>query len=100
VNWKDFFRPDWKKIILTFIITFLNFVYILSLFGKEPTFISYIFWWPIVIGSLLCPVTYDVPFSLLDLPCIIIFYIINLIYWYLLSCLIFFIYDKFKGVKK
>jgi len=85
--WKEFLRPDLKKVITFIIIAVLG--------------ISYIFLFSLLSGL-----------SILDLPSVLIFgvlignyyefgraILVNALYWYVLSCLIIWIYNKVKKKK-
>jgi len=87
MNWKEFLKPDLKKVITFIIIAVLG--------------ISYIFLFRVLAGL-----------SILDLPSVLIFgvlienyyefgraILVNVLYWYVLSCLIIWIYNKVKKKK-
>jgi len=96
MNFKKFLKPDWRKIVVFLILS------IISSFYTTPYFK--------VFGSYGLPLTYFtyVPeSSFCDLePCpkqgFNVFYqnlLIDIIFWYILSCLIVWIYDKVKKKK-
>jgi len=94
---KQFLKPDWRKIVITLALISLSFLYI-----YEPVVLDAyeayrglpLFYWKYFVGTGLLiegmkppePVTEFLYFNL----------IINLIFWYLVSCLIVWIYDKVK----
>lgn len=94
---KEFFKPDWKKIIL--LIIFLIFVFfhveICSPWGAAgiceargsplPLYICQTKVGPGANASLGCSLSYGL--------------IIDLIFWYSISCSLIFIYDKLRGKK-
>lgn len=94
MNWKQFLKPDWKKIVV-FILFFSLISYI------SPFLHDYIF--PCVyVGPDSCmgefyglPLIFGVRLLAVFRLDNIIFLITDLIFWYLLSCLIVWIYDKF-----
>jgi hypothetical protein len=83
MNFRQFLKPDWRKIVVFIIllIIFLPFKY--SLIRGEL---------PVPVKGLPLPIWIeDVYSSLLK-----IFLIIDLIFWYPISCFIIWIYDKLK----
>jgi hypothetical protein len=104
MNWKEFLKPDWRKIALTIII-FLFFIgywvynFFVGIFGWcEPCNHEYYLPWesgacghcgyPDLLTYILIEIYW--PLAI----------IIALFISYLLSCLIVWIYDKFRKVKK
>jgi hypothetical protein len=106
MSWKQFLKPDWRKIIITIIILFLTIFYntrteILPQ-PKTRYYQGFPFEWWIyeaggtVIGYLI----FNIPVELLYSGRIILTgFIADIIFWYLLSCLIVWIYDKVKKKK-
>jgi hypothetical protein len=111
---KQLFKPDWRKIVIFVIILILSNIPFIGYFEEiiEPTVMPYhdydfvnvfnpilnpIFWlWG---GKTDTPLAY-VSYSGLGNSYYILM-ILNVVYWYILSCLIVWIYDKyFKKVKK
>ena len=94
MNWKGFLKPDWKKIIIFIIllIIFLPFKYVVS--AALP-----IIWagrglpLPIYIDIL---VGEGMVWTTINYPLLGVLLIIDLIFWYFLSCFIVWIYDKVK----
>ena len=86
MNLKEFLKPDWRKIVITFILSFIG-IYTLWIPGwhhEEPTrsiivFLSLIFGFPYITSY---------------------YHILIIIYNYLLSCFIVWIYDRFRKGKK
>jgi len=89
MDWKQFLKPDWRKIVLFLVL--LNFVpmplvcyYALGGCGEMFIVAGFIFFLTVLMTPLIMIV--------IAIPLIILSY--------LLSCLIIWIYDKFKGKKK
>ena len=80
MNWKEFLKPDWRKVII-FII---GEIFILSIYYSYANYVMIAISTPIQETFI----TWIVPFLIFVLP-------VSLI-WYLLSCLIIWIYDKRK----
>jgi len=84
---KDFLRPTKGKIAVFVLIFFLAIIFSLSIYigttvGKVARILSPHYW----LSSYITPV---------DRLAFLVF-IVDLIYWYLLSCVIIFIYGKLK----
>lgn len=99
MNWKNFIKPTKEKIILFILFLLVNtfvpltpFFMVLKACLNPPcpntilTFGSY------VAESFLA--------SLIFFPINLIILIINLVFWYLISCLIIFAFNRFKDKKK
>lgn len=111
MNWKEFFKPDRKKILIFaaiyifyVVFIFLKAIIISSWEGDIPvgtvvevpdTIIDYIFRAPFFVVVSIFEALEINPFPMSALTIKIIF-LINLIWWYFFSCLIVFSYDKFK----
>jgi len=87
MNWKEFFKPDWRKILIFLVLFILSSlasikIYLCNMMGIGP-----------------CPIGYGFPleflYPILDFKNLINL-LIDIIFWYLLSCLIIWIYDKVK----
>ncbi len=76
-DWKQFLKPDWRKIVI-FAIS------LVTLFLYQPTFGIRL------VGFPLTVMVKDMFGTRYSVPAIII----NLIFWYLLSCLLIWFYDK------
>ncbi len=96
MKWKQFLKPDWRKIVI-FVVLSVIFLY---LFNNAVT-----------IGELYYPVKgFPVPYYysrsggmlssgvLVDyIPSFnLLNFILNITFWYLISCLIVWVYDKVK----
>ena len=86
MNWKEFFKPNWKKIII--------FILLLVVDG-------------LLLRSVFMLLTFPIYFLIFSshgettVPIIgLIIGIIGLIIWYIISCLIFYIYENYRGGKK
>jgi hypothetical protein len=108
MNLKQFLKPDWRKIVIFVIIIFFSLfdVFIYEKYGKSSTIIeglciTHEF------GGTECEYKLNplfwISFNIeingegeLYLKILTNTYLISLIYWYLLSCLIVWIYDKFR----
>ncbi len=106
MNLKQFLKPDWRKIVLTVILIFVLMIYFPSFWGLEgikPIFtddkhiccfcetatcegIPFIYAFGGCVSEILC---YDTTIYWDSL-------ILDLIFWYLLSCFIVWIYNKVK----
>lgn len=124
MNWKQVIKPDWKKLVIFLSLIFLVIIIgQLFIFIKENIFIlsfgpldhSDYIWLPLSSGEFEpfncgaftgrpCPAVntgghmgaivfeeFKVNYTFIGL---------NLIFWYLISCLIVWIYDKFRKPKK
>jgi len=120
MNWKQFLKPDWRKILITIIIFSTIFYFITSLLmAKPPCMTSRCTGTNIDRSELpqyvcgICDVNVKQNDHLIGIIIYLIspslltynlgnfdFFIIELIYYYLLSCLIVWIYDKIKVKKK
>jgi len=87
MNWKEFFRISRAKVIVLLIIT-------VGFFINPATFISFFTWryyaatlTPSEYGNKIVELGGSVWYNLLLI-------LVNIIYWYLLSCFIFWIYNK------
>lgn len=95
MDWKEFFRPTWKKIVIFIILTI-----VFSVVNTERNCK--------VFGGV-CPKSYGFPFAVYSLSGAVgepinyqlnyISIILNIIIWYLVSCLILWIYGKIKSKK-
>jgi len=84
MSFKQFLKPDWRKILLTFVFILIAITIAshLAPFGGSGKILAYIFLFPI-----------DV---LLRTPLEPVAPVIEILWCYLLSCLIVWIYDKVK----
>ena len=94
MNFKQFLKPDWRKIVISVVLFIILSYLINNPFYTEDKGFPLVFLDFAVYGPALLPsgtiVDYRGPvFSLMNL-------IIDLIFWYILSCFIIWIYDKFK----
>ncbi len=108
MEWKEFLKPDWKKLIVFFVLIFiiLNEDWItISLEGTLVIWIYNIFYifHPFFrtfklcySGSSLCHKMFE---DILG-PLVAITKFLDFLYLYLISCLIIWIYDKYKKKKK
>jgi hypothetical protein len=113
MNWREFFKPDWRKsgiFLILFVVSPLIFFLNLSSFSMQERLR--------MIGYDLGAVIAIKLFYLLDYVLNLVFLTLtaasngngdimllgialNIIYWYLISCLIVWIYDKlFRKVKR
>ena len=90
MNWKQFLKPDRKKIIVFFVFVFIILLYLL--FGPIFPIVGDVLL-SIPLFSLMCPV-FGSSNSIFCLIQNILVIIIIPLYWYLLSCLIVWLYDK------
>ena len=96
MTFKQFLKPDWRKVV---VLVVLAIIFSLSqgsiLAGELPVSAR-----GLPLPIFVCIESYSDVFMLTPLrePCGIIYYflIIDLIIWYLLSCLIVWIYGKFR----
>jgi len=90
MNFKQFLRPDWRKIVIFIVLLLISLVIVydmpvgelLTSFRGLPLPVLFFYnsdWHPIPIWYVL-----------------LLFGLIDLIFWYLLSCLIIWIYGKIK----
>jgi len=101
---KEFLKPDWRKIVLTIVITILSYIPYTSVQypgrGEGYYFISSYFWEFVShhIVPLFVGVISESLISFLVL--MILAWIAHIMCFYLLSSLIIFIYDKFRSKKQ
>ena len=95
MNWKEFLRPDWRKMVLIVIFNLIFFYFV----GWSPCAIisrpSYCRTLETIIFIFQPTFIIGTKFGYGDLP-LIFGFIISLFYQYLLSCPIVWIYDKVK----
>ena len=85
---KQFLKPDWRKIVIFAILLFITYIGLYSVGLGTFSFSQLIFF-------IIIPFAFfNLPFSF---PVFLLFWFV---YQYLLSCLIVWIYDKFRKVKK
>jgi len=90
VNWKQFLKPDWRKIVLTIISLYFVFLIILSLTSRWETYCT-------EEGFRLHPEQCGWHESILGIELdLSTAFLISIILSYLFSCLIVWIYDKVK----
>jgi hypothetical protein len=100
MNWKEFLKPSWIKIVLLLIFLVLSFFKTDYPFSSDSPSFSHGFplyyltegydWWSY-------PEWQTSPRKIRDILYFNLF--IDLIFWYLLSCLIIWVYDKVKKKK-
>ena len=105
MGWKEFFKPDWKKIVIAIILTALTYLETYGHFGYGHFGGGFIG----RIGQFLIRIS-QLPFILIlsilwnsESPALLIFgyYIFPFIFWYLLSCVIvWIIVDIYNNVRK
>jgi hypothetical protein len=84
MDWKQFLKPDWRKIVV-FIVLFIFFC---------------LFEWGIIISQTNrgFPFPYSsMTFGELIVPFNLVNFIADIAVWYIISCLIVGVYDKYKG---
>ena len=105
MNWKEFLKPDWRKVVITIVLLLFgifgsSFIPLsVELPGRSVPVFFIILLWPSLIftcvptkGGIICRL-YGID--------IYIGYFITILYLYLLSCLIVWIYNKhLKKTKK
>ena len=90
MNWKEFLKPNWKKIMIMIILLLISSIRI----PKVCLFIG-----------TSCPESYGLPLVFYEIGYLDnvtnspINFIIDLIFWYIVSCIVVTIYDKFKKKK-
>jgi len=122
MNWKQFLKPDWRKIMVFVIFLILtSLTFFCSFTAKISSLITDLSPWDLTcmsyttlfFGSKLEPSVLgllgNVIGSLLIIINIVPFYLVAfnnllgtfvwILYWYLFSCLIIWIYDKFRKRK-
>jgi disulfide bond formation protein DsbB len=106
MNWKKFLKPNKRKIVVTISLVLIGFLEILQNWPIEPP-IWWNYWINFFILIPVLPIIFTAPFSVLynpNAPAMLGFSLIGwiiIVFWsYFLSCLIFWIYDKFRKSKK
>jgi len=100
MNWKKFLKPDWRKIILTIIfivLTYILTVFVIAIFPiydnfPAKYFLTDIDWIIVCVGPMACGPQLIYGPNILGI-------IFLLIISYFLSCLIVWVYDKYKKKK-
>ena len=92
---KQFLKSDWRKIVIT-IVFFIISIFTAYLYVK----LSYPSWLMNLDKVLLFPSFFILEILNLRNTPNGVLYFFNFIFWYLFSCLIIWIYDKFRKVKK
>ena len=106
MDFKEFYKLGWAKLIIAIVIIFLPLVLIFQKAGIKDApsispfwmYLTFFLFWPFYlmyfVESLYLPkIDWIHP---VDIPYIIIAMIINILYLYSLSCLIYLIYRKIK----
>ena len=99
-NLKEFFKPKKNKIVLTVVLAILSLVLYVSISEHYITIpldsseIEVLYTVIYGFGFLLS--RYLIELGLQTLVVSSLFWIVSLIYWYLLSCLLIFIYNKLR----
>jgi len=90
MNWKQFLKPDWRKITIVVILVLIGFF---SVQNCAPRGKSY----PLI----LFPFYFYEGYQNMVSNCSVDFIpaITSVIYWYILSCIIIWLYDKFRKRK-
>jgi hypothetical protein len=114
MNWKEFLKPDWRKIVLTVIILFLvTFLPVLLGFCTHVDFqciklskcvtcvlaIQPFFVFLPYTGISYTPIGLTNIYYISSSYWILNYWVLDIITWYLLSCFIVWIYDKFRKKK-
>ena len=84
VNWKDFLKPDWRKIVLTIIILIIAFLNLIQSMRGVCTRTHY--------NKFLC----DLSMAFIQSP---YHFILSIVIFYVISCLIVWIYEKYRSKK-
>jgi len=98
MNWKEFLKPDWRKIVV-FVILFILSSFISAYFNTIYSAIGFCSsikaGFPLAFNTEISGIECGGDSSNFD----IFSFILDIIFWYLLSCLIVWIYDKFRKKK-
>jgi hypothetical protein len=98
MNWKEFLKPSKKKIAIFIVTIILSFLYRTPPYDSLLIF-TYILNLPILFLDYLSNIFNifgNLPSEKFEILVTLIFFILTFFYWYLLSCLIVWIYDKLK----
>jgi len=104
MNWKEFLKPNWKKLII-FILIPVTLNSLAQFFSLQSTFKPELYNIIILIGNPLSGILlsltefYPFLFSVGGIIVIAFFAFFDSFYIYFVSCLIVWLYDKFKSVK-
>jgi hypothetical protein len=96
MSWKEFFRPSKQKFVLFVVVSLIFYSGYMILF---PNPIQYFLNPAVWFGDLIFPYY---PYALIKsnsvsiLTLIVLSIILMLLYWYVVSCIIFWIYHKWK----
>jgi hypothetical protein len=109
MDWKEFFKPDWKKVLLFLLFVLItSFVFQNQMIGGNVSERHYsMLPYPVIIGHaegtimhkiVTCGIPIAPPNCISESSFRIDYFglAINLIFWYLISCLVVFAYNKYK----
>jgi predicted neutral ceramidase superfamily lipid hydrolase len=98
---KQFLKPNWRKVVIFLLMSLIMSFTLLFFIGCGPRRGT--------LGTLCVYSITDYLTVIVASPLVILLnyflgvfhvFVLSFIYWYLLSCLIIWIYDKFRGKKK
>lgn len=89
---REFLKPDWRKIIITIVMTMLTLINSMMLISCAGPCEQSLFNKILTLPHIFC-----YRFPSLTVFAVICWLASPVIIWYLLSCLIIFIYDRVKG---
>lgn len=99
MSWKEFLKPDWRKIILTiplFIWGIFGFFIVVSEMGFNILFVIGLIGMVISLPIILIFFSTSlIPIEVLNVLSVLMV-ILDVLYAYLISCLIAWVYDKLK----
>jgi len=105
MSWKEILKPDWRKIVISIILTILgiSYMFIPVMYYKISIFIK-IFYLPILLLyglgwnhlNLSILLRNILSSQLIHLIYLLISFVFSFIVWYLLSCIMVWIYNKVK----
>jgi len=94
MNLKEFLKPDWKKMIVTIVLLGVSFLYIHQVF-EEGVNIEYGLPLPSIAKIYPSLVEFGQPLQLYYTP-LPVGFAVDLVFWYLVSCSMFWIHSKVK----
>jgi hypothetical protein len=93
MNWKQFLKPDWRKIVIFSVPIILT---IIAIFIKaEGSYWNILVYFPVLLCGAGCFGDGELP--ILNPMLLLLSFIISYFIWYLISCLIVWVYKKVKN---
>ena len=86
MSWKDFIKPETSKLVVFLVFFLFSIIIFFSWGAPPPAWLSSI---ELIINILMPPLLEGITVFIVWIP-----------YWYIIACIIVFIYNKYKNRKK